>query len=71
MLGSRASGLCDYVSLGRGFIQERVGIGRFTDVVGPFEFDGHVLVPFVVGFDALNDSQSGEVLQKHYRSRAV
>ena len=48
-----------------------MGIGRFTDVVGPFEFDGDVLIPFVVGFDALDDGQSGEVLQKHYRSRAV
>jgi hypothetical protein len=48
-----------------------MGIGRFTDVVGPFEFDGDVLIPFVVGFDALDDGQSGEVLQKDYRSRAV
>lgn len=61
----------DYVSLGRGLIREGVGIGRFTDVVGPFEFDRHVLVTFVVGFDALDDGQSGEVLQKDYRSRVV
>lgn len=45
-------------------------MGRFTDVIGPFEFDGHVSVPFVVGFDALDDGQSGEVLYEDYGSFA-
>jgi len=45
-------------------------MGRFTDVVGPLEFDWHVLVPFVVGFDTLDDGQSREILHEDYGSFA-
>lgn len=61
-MGRGRLGLYSYVSPGRESIRERIGIGRCTDVVRPFEFDRHVLVPFIVGFNALDDGQSGEVL---------
>lgn len=43
---------------------------RFTDVIGPFQFDRHVFVAFVVGFDTFDDGHGGEVLDEDYWSLA-
>ena len=35
-----------------------------TDVIGPFELYGEVLISVVVGLDALDDGKSGKVLEE-------
>lgn len=40
--------------------------GYCTDIIGPFELNGEVFVSGVVAVKALDDGESGEVLQEDY-----